>query len=48
MQDIKVGSATVCGTETAWILPGGRIIRSERLARMYAIRINELMKRGES
>ena len=47
MENIKEGSATVCGTETGWILPGGRKINSMAQARMYAIRMNRIMG-GES
>lgn len=47
MQDIKEGNAVVCGTKTGWILPGGRKINSVAQARMYAIRMNRIMKRSE-
>ena len=45
--DIQHGSAIVCGTKTGWILPGGRIVHSMAQARMYAIRMNRIMTRGE-
>ena len=48
MQDITIGKATVVGIEGGWILPGGRIVRSSAQARMYAIRLNRIIKRGES
>ena len=48
MQDITIGKATVCAIEDGWILPGGRIVRSSAQARMYAIRLNRIIKRGES
>ena len=47
MQDIIHKSATVVGTETGWILPGGRKINSESQARMYAIRMNRIMERSQ-
>lgn len=48
MQDITIGKATVVGIEGGWILPGGRIVRNEQQAKMYAIRLNRIIKRGES
>lgn len=47
MENIAEGNAIVCGTETGWILPGGRKINSAAQARMYAIRMANLMTKLE-
>lgn len=46
-QNIIHGNATVLGTENGWVIPGGRLIRDERIARMYARRIARLMNEME-
>lgn len=41
--DIVIGNATVVGTESGWVIPGGRLIRDEARAHMYARRMANLM-----
>lgn len=41
--DIVIGNATVVGTESGWAIPGGRLIRDEARAHMYARRMANLM-----
>lgn len=41
--DIVIGNATVVGTESGWVIPGGRLIRDKARARMYARRMANLM-----
>lgn len=42
-QNIQHKNATVLGTEEGWVIPGGRLIRDEKRARMYARRMARLM-----
>lgn len=42
-KNITVGNATVLGTEEGWVIPGGRLIKDEARARMYARRMARLM-----
>lgn len=42
-QNIIHGNATVLGAEEGWVIPGGRLIRDEARAHMYARRMANLM-----